>query len=148
MADLEPPQPVKLPPPCLVCGQQEVHVGGGIYRITHDMEKHGIPPVPSAVRRTTLHSALHDVDSLSIRQRQIAELIADGCTDKDIQSRLSLSYSTLRTHLEEIGRRLNLDATKNLRVQLTWLVVDARFEANPDYQLARPSSQREPPAAA
>jgi DNA-binding CsgD family transcriptional regulator len=139
--ELPPERPVKLPPPCQICGQQEVHVAGGIYRINHDMEKHGFPaPLLRQASR-----GLHDVDTLSIRQREIAELIADGCTDKDIQTRLSVSMGTLREHFAEIARRLNLDASKNLRVQITWLVIDSRYDANPDYQLPTPT---QPPRAA
>lgn len=35
-------KPVKLPPPCPICGELEREVTPGIYRITHDYESHGI----------------------------------------------------------------------------------------------------------
>jgi DNA-binding CsgD family transcriptional regulator len=82
------------------------------------------------------------VERLTARQRQIAELIADGHTDKAIQARLRISRPTLRVHLNEIAHRLNLDHTKNLRVQVTWLVVDHRYEDDPDYQLPLPVRPR------
>jgi DNA-binding NarL/FixJ family response regulator len=82
------------------------------------------------------------VKRLTPRQKEIAELIADGLTDKTIQARLRLSHPTLRAHLNEIAHRLNLDHTKNLRVQVTWLVVDDRYERDPDYQLPLPARPR------
>jgi DNA-binding NarL/FixJ family response regulator len=43
--------------------------------------------------------------SLTARQTMIVEMIADGCTDKELVSRLGISTGTLRTHLDRMFRR-------------------------------------------
>ena len=80
-----------------------------------------------------------DVELLTARQREVAELIADGFTDKAIQGKLGISEGTLRSHIESIVGRLKLDRNKNLRVQLTWLVIDSRYEADPHYHRPTPT---------
>lgn len=45
---------------------------------------------------------------LTPRQRQIARLVARGCTDKDIAGILGLAYGTVRTHLRLTYRRNRL----------------------------------------
>lgn len=42
--ELPPLRPVRLPPPCRVCGEREQEVSPGIYRIKHNYELHGFPP--------------------------------------------------------------------------------------------------------
>lgn len=42
--ELPPQNPVKLPPPCPICGEQEKEVSPGLYRITHKYDVHGFPP--------------------------------------------------------------------------------------------------------
>lgn len=69
-----------------------------------------------------------ELSPLSPRQRQIAELIADGFTNKAIAGKLGISHRTLRVHIGRMCDKLNLDQSKDTRVQVTWLVIDARFE--------------------
>jgi DNA-binding CsgD family transcriptional regulator len=45
------------------------------------------------------------VQSLTRRQADIIELIADGYTDKELAQRLGISSSTLRTYLDRLFRR-------------------------------------------
>lgn len=71
-----------------------------------------------------------ELSPLSPRQRQIAEMIADGCTNKQICAKLDLSRRTLRIHIKRICDKLHLDCSKDTRVQVTWLVIDARFDAD------------------
>lgn len=80
----------------------------------------------------------HELAPLSPRQRQIAELIADGFTNKVICAKLRIAHGTLRIHIRRIADKLNLDCSKDVRVQVTWLVIDARYEENPNYHTAPP----------
>lgn len=88
-----------------------------------------------------------DLAPLSPRQRQIAELIADGHTNKVIAPMLGISLSSVETYLQRIVRRLSLDRSKDIRVQLTWLVIDARYEAQPDVEHAPPMPDNRSEAA-
>jgi DNA-binding CsgD family transcriptional regulator len=45
---------------------------------------------------------------LTDRQTMIVELIAAGCTDKELASRLGMSSGTLRTHLDRMFRRFGV----------------------------------------
>jgi DNA-binding CsgD family transcriptional regulator len=45
------------------------------------------------------------VESLTRRQADIIELIADGYTDKELAQHLGISSSTLRTYLDRLFRR-------------------------------------------
>jgi DNA-binding NarL/FixJ family response regulator len=82
------------------------------------------------------------VDRLTARQREIAELIADGCSDKSIQAKLSISEGTLRTQMERIAERLGLDHTLNMRVQVTWLVIDDSYKRDPKYRCPLPRAPK------
>jgi DNA-binding CsgD family transcriptional regulator len=52
---------------------------------------------------------------LSPRQRQVAALVARGCSDKEIAERLAISYATVRTHVQRVYFKLGI----NGRVALT-----------------------------
>lgn len=65
-------------------------------------------------------------------------MIADGYTNKAICAGLNMGMRSLRTHLSRMVTKLNLDRTKDVRVQITWLVIDARYEENPDYVAPMP----------
>lgn len=69
-----------------------------------------------------------DLTLLSSRQREVAELVADGLTDKDIECRLVIGFGTVRAHLNAIADKLSLDRTKSLRVQISSAVLAARYE--------------------
>ena len=85
---------------------------------------------------------MSELDPLSPRQRAIADLIADGYTNKGIAAKLGISTRTLRIHIQRICDKLNLDCSKDTRVQVTWLVIDARYDANPKYEAPMPAKER------
>lgn len=74
-------------------------------------------------------------------------MIADGHTNKVICATLGLGLSSFRTHLHRIIDRLNLDRSKDMRVQLTWLVIDARYEADPTAEIPPPTPNDKSEAA-
>jgi DNA-binding NarL/FixJ family response regulator len=49
-------------------------------------------------------------NSLSERERQILRLLADGASNKDIASHLSISVKTIEKHLERIYQKLEVDS--------------------------------------
>jgi DNA-binding NarL/FixJ family response regulator len=44
------------------------------------------------------------------REGQVAQLVAEGLADKEIAARLGISVRTIRTHLERLFRRHNLQS--------------------------------------
>lgn len=60
---------------------------------------------------------------LSHRQIEVAWMIADHHSDKHIAEQLGLNPRTVCTYVHRIAKRLDLNRSKNLRTQITTLVV-------------------------
>lgn len=58
-------------------------------------------------------------DSLTDRQQEVARLVAQGYTDKQIGAELGLSPRTIEYHVSQIVKRWKLDVSLNVRVQIT-----------------------------
>jgi len=67
--------------------------------------------------------------SLSDRERQVAELVAQGLSNADVAARLFISHRTVTTHLERIYRRLGFSS----RAELSRYVAEA---AGPELRMA------------
>jgi DNA-binding NarL/FixJ family response regulator len=63
------------------------------------------PVIDEYVRRT---NASHPRDSLSGRQRQVLQLIAEGKTTKQVALELSISVKTVESHRAQLMDRLNI----------------------------------------
>ena len=61
----------------------------------------GGPPVPRPARR---HGAAPDV--LTARQREVAALVSEGCTNREIATRLGIDERSAEGHVERIRLRL------------------------------------------
>lgn len=67
---------------------------------------------------------------LTDREWQVAELVADGLTDRAIAFRLGLSWRTVDFHLRRIGRRWELGGEgMNKRSQIVRRVLEAKRAA-------------------
>jgi DNA-binding NarL/FixJ family response regulator len=90
----------------------------------------GGAPMTSEIARMVVRSFMeppsaHDpagTDQLSARELEILALVAEGCPNKEIASRLSISSGTVRTHLMHIYEKLHVRcrteaAAKYLRAQ-------------------------------
>lgn len=55
-----------------------------------------------------------DVTVLTRRELEVATLVAQGLSDKEIARRLWLSYKTVRTHLDNIYRKLEIHSRAQL----------------------------------
>jgi DNA-binding NarL/FixJ family response regulator len=77
--------------------------------------------------RILLHSASRagPLATLSARERQVLELMAQGLTDRGIAERLVISLNTVGTHVQRIFTKLGLPNTANdnrrVHAALTWL---------------------------
>lgn len=56
--------------------------------------------------------------SLTAREREVALLAASGLTNEEIAGKLSLTVSTVRTHLRSVFRKLNVDRRTKLADKL------------------------------
>jgi DNA-binding CsgD family transcriptional regulator len=54
-------------------------------------------------------------DSLSPRERQVAALVCEGLTGRQIAARLVLSPETIKTHVRHILRKFNISSRRELR---------------------------------
>ena len=62
---------------------------------------------------------------LTNRQLEVAILVAEGLTDKEIAMILMISEDTVAYHVQRIQQRWALDKTKNTRVQITRRILAA-----------------------
>ncbi|MDU0348482.1 response regulator transcription factor [Actinomyces sp. MRS3W] len=86
-------------------------------RITRELlNQHAFRPVPSAQHR----AAVQNLDRLSPRERQIAELVAQGLTNAEIGQRLVLATDSVKKNVTRILTKLDLRD----RVQLVILMRD------------------------
>lgn len=58
--------------------------------------------------------------SLSVREQEVLQLVAKGCSNKEISKQLNISENTVKTHMKNILGKLHLDN----RVQLTSYAYD------------------------
>jgi DNA-binding NarL/FixJ family response regulator len=52
--------------------------------------------------------------ALTVRQREVLQLVAEGHTSKDIAQRLGLSYRTVETHRNQLMKRLDIHDVSGL----------------------------------
>lgn len=64
--------------------------------------------------------------ALSRRERQVAELVADGLLNKHIAAEIGISEKTVKEHVTSIAKRWQLDGGRNLRVQIAWRIFEER----------------------
>jgi DNA-binding NarL/FixJ family response regulator len=50
------------------------------------------------------------IPELTTRQRELLDLVADGCTNAQIARRLGIAEGTVRKHLENIYRSLGVSS--------------------------------------
>lgn len=68
---------------------------------------------PSVVRALAEGSASQD-ETLSRREREVLQLIAEGCTNKQIAPHLGISTKTVESHVMRVKKKLNLRETAGL----------------------------------
>jgi ATP/maltotriose-dependent transcriptional regulator MalT len=55
------------------------------------------------------------IDELSVRQKQVFDLIISGKSNKEIMNELSIELSTLKTHINKLYKTMGIDSRKQLR---------------------------------
>jgi DNA-binding NarL/FixJ family response regulator len=62
------------------------------------------------LRRRTKANGRRDLNELSMRETEIVKLIAEGLSNKEISSRLTLSEKTVKNHISHVFSKLNICA--------------------------------------
>jgi DNA-binding NarL/FixJ family response regulator len=98
-------------------------IGEDLVRTVRDVHS-GRGPIPPAVGRKFADRAART--SLTTRELEVLRLIAEGCRNKEIASRLAISDHTVNTHVKNILAKLGAnDRTKAVRVALRTGIIDA-----------------------
>lgn len=99
-------------------------------RAAHRNETYLSPPVSKQVtdyvRRTGGEKSLFD--ALTPRQREVLQLIAEGCTNREIAHRLDISVKTVESHRSRLMKRLGIHDIAGLvryAIQVGLIQIDA-----------------------
>ena len=60
-------------------------------------------------------NAESQIEALSVRQKQVFDLIINGKSNKEIMNELSIELSTLKTHINKLYKTMGIDSRKQLR---------------------------------
>lgn len=88
----------------LIAAIREVHAGN-VYLA---------PPVSGVLVDSLVSGSGGDRDVLSVREREILKLVAEGCRTREISERLHISQKTVESHRCRIQEKLNLRDTASL----------------------------------
>lgn len=88
------------------------------YRFTGSYTRHEVAGLPSSI-----------ASRLTPRQQQVADLIAQGWTNKRIAAALKLEPCTVRLYVTRIAKRLELDGSDDCRVAIARAVIFAWADA-------------------
>ena len=84
----------------------------GILAAIRDVQKHGAPMSRNVARKLieSFHrpASTAAADSLTPREAEILQLLAEGLFYKEIGSRLSITLDTVGTHIKNIYRKLHV----------------------------------------
>jgi DNA-binding CsgD family transcriptional regulator len=96
-----------------------------------------------ATERREHEEAGHELARLTLRQRQVAALVAEGRSNAEIASRLALAEGTIANHMEQALRRLKIRSRSQLAV---WAYRQGLYQ--PDGAMGDPAGSPSPNAPA
>jgi PAS domain S-box-containing protein len=70
--------------------------------------------LPALLRELTPAAHYAELESLTQRQREVLQAIAEGWSTRDIAQRLGLSVKTVETHRAHVMQRLKVDSVARL----------------------------------
>jgi DNA-binding NarL/FixJ family response regulator len=76
--------------------------------------KRNVPDAPSRVKFSDSGGASDHREKLTPRENEVLALIAEGCTSKEIASRLKITFKTAVTHRQHIMEKLGVRNTATL----------------------------------
>jgi DNA-binding NarL/FixJ family response regulator len=105
------------PPPEIVRAIEHVHAGEGTLSPTVTRRLIALVADDGGRRE----AARVKLGSLSAREREVADLVGQGCSNADIAARLHMSVATVKAHVSRLLVKLEVEN----RVQVALLVQDA-----------------------
>ena len=105
------------PPPEIVRAIEHVHAGEGTLSPTVTRRLIALV-ADDGGRRETARTRL---ETLSAREREVADLVGQGCSNADIAAKLHMSVATVKAHVSRLLVKLEVEN----RVQVALLVQDA-----------------------
>src|SRR4051794_29034664 len=105
------------PPPEIVRAIEHVHAGEGTLSPTITRRLISLVADDGGRRE----AARIKLASLSAREREVADLVGEGCSNADIASKLHMSVATVKAHVSRLLVKLEVEN----RVQVALLVQDA-----------------------
>jgi DNA-binding NarL/FixJ family response regulator len=105
------------PPPEIVRAIEHVHAGEGTLSPTITRRLISLVADDGSRRE----AARVKLASLSAREREVADLVGQGCSNADIASKLHMSVATVKAHVSRLLVKLGVEN----RVQVALLVQDA-----------------------
>ena len=85
------------------------------------IDQHRIRTLSNEIKesRTNSHNEINNIASiLTSRQFEVYQLIAEGKSNKEIMSDLYIEQSTLKTHINQIYKKLNIKNRKELKTNI------------------------------
>lgn len=67
--------------------------------------------------------------ALSPRQTEVADLVADGYTNPQIAKALGIDEGSVRVYVSRVGRKLGCRTGRDVRVEITRIVMRSRDRA-------------------
>ncbi len=88
----------------LVKAIREVHSGNAFFS----------PAIARRLRDQTRHAAQPETRTLTVRESQVLQLVADGCPNKKIAAELGISIKTVEKHRQQVMNKLGIHHTAGL----------------------------------
>ena len=83
------------------------------------IDQRKIADLSNQIEQGSIHeiASVYSLTDLTSRQRDVYDLIVSGKSNKEIMSELFIEQSTLKTHINQIYKILNIKNRKELKAQ-------------------------------
>lgn len=98
-------------------------VADQVVNAIRDVLQGGVPMTSEIARKVIAHfqqqdTAAAEVEKLSIREREVLDLVVEGLSNKEIMERLNITIDGVRWHLRNIYQKLHVHSRTEVLVKL------------------------------
>lgn len=98
-------------------------VADQVVNAIRDVLQGGVPMTSEIARKVIAHfqqqdTAVAEVEKLSIREREVLDLVVEGLSNKEIMERLNITIDGVRWHLRNIYQKLHVHSRTEVLVKL------------------------------